>query len=491
MINMKKIILFALLIVGITSCDLDINQNPSYPGDVEPTLIFPAAQNAIAVTVGDAMYNYAGFFAQYYDQMPEANQYNYLVQYDFDESDEFFNRSYRNLYSGALMDLKTVVEKSTNTADIFAATVLRAFAFQLMVDNLDKAPYSEALQGSANLSPKWEDGQDVYRGILAELDQAEAALDGELMSINDLVGNKNINKWQGFANALRLRIYLRFIDANIDASAYTAKAVELVNSGNFFTGDVTFDAYSNETDKRNPWYNTNYIELAMNHVAGYPIITYLSATNDPRIAFNFEKAANSGEYAGELPGSKADLTSMKNADYSALKYYATKPVYFFTQSQLQFLIAEVALRFMGDDAKAKAAYEAGIAADFAARGMAESPEVMYGAGGNVAWSTATTTEKKLELIYMQKWVALCYMDRMEAWSEIRRTDVPKLSSASARAIYNDPTIYTAGERIAPMRNGFGGDMVKRMPYPSTARRQNPTTTPTVAKATESVWWDVK
>jgi hypothetical protein len=42
-----------------------------------------------------------------------------------------------------------------------------------------------------------------------------------------------------------------------------------------------------------------------------------------------------------------------------------------------------------------------------------------------------------------------------------------------------------------MRNGFGGAMVKRMPYPSTARRQNPVTTPAVAKATESVWWDVK
>ena len=52
-----------------------------------------------------------------------------------------------------------------------------------------------------------------------------------------------------------------------------------------------------------------------------------------------------------------------------MQYYATKPVYFFTQSELRFLIAEVYIRFINDDAKAKAAYEAGIEADFAARGL--------------------------------------------------------------------------------------------------------------------------
>ncbi|MCS2767725.1 hypothetical protein NXV33_26770 [Bacteroides thetaiotaomicron] len=35
-----------------------------------------------------------------------------------------------------------------------------------------------------------------------------------------------------FANALRLRMYLRFIDANIDAASYTEKVKTLVQTTN-------------------------------------------------------------------------------------------------------------------------------------------------------------------------------------------------------------------------------------------------------------------
>jgi len=105
--------------------------------------------------------------------------------------------------------------------------------------------------------------------------------------------------------------------------------------------------------------------------------------------------------------------------------------------------------------------------------MSESPSVMYDASGAVAWSKAADNTAKLNLICMQKWVALCYMDHMEAWSEIRRTDIPKLSSQSADAINTNPTVYTPGELISPMRNGLGaGTLVKRMYFPLVARQLN-------------------
>ncbi|UVP33720.1 SusD/RagB family nutrient-binding outer membrane lipoprotein [Bacteroides faecis] len=65
------------------------------------------------------------------------------------------------------------------------------------------------------------------------------------------------------------------------------------------------------------------------------------------------------------------LTTGKNKNVSAIDYSigATKPVYFFTQAELQFLIAEVYARFLNDDANAKSAYEAGVTADFAVRGF--------------------------------------------------------------------------------------------------------------------------
>ncbi len=490
---MKKIITIVSLAVFLSGCSLDVNTDPNYPTKVSSALVLPAVENSIATVVGDGMYNYAGFFAQYYDQMPEANQYNILSEYTFTEQSQIIDRSYRSLYAGALEDVDVILKDENATeADKFAATVLRALSFQLLVDNMDVAPYTEALQGSSNSMPKWDNGQVIYEGVLAELDAAEANLTANsVMNVSDLLLNKKVNEWIGFANALRLRMYLRFIDAGIDVSTYTSKVKSLIDANNFFTNDVKYDVFSDEADKRNPWYSTNKINLTTNHVASYPIITYLQYTNDPRIAYNFVKAVNTNDYAGELPGSKTALSSKKNADYSFLNYYATKPVYFFTQSELQFLLAESYIRFYSNDAKAQAAYEAGIDADFAARNMNTPATVMYGAGGRVAWSTATDNTSKLQLIYMQKWVALCYMDHMEAWSEIRRTDVPKLSSYTASEIYANSTVYTPGELISPMRNGFGaGTLVKRMFFPLTARQLN-TNTPPTEPATVPVWWDVK
>ena len=99
-----------------------------------------------------------------------------------------------------------VLEKTTNPADRFATTILRAYAFQIMVDNTSDSPYSEALQGNANATPKWDNVETVYRGVLDEMDAAEAALDGSGMYVPDLVFNKDLAQWKGFANALRLSL---------------------------------------------------------------------------------------------------------------------------------------------------------------------------------------------------------------------------------------------------------------------------------------------
>ena len=73
---MKKIYLLLTFaaVLSLSSCNLDINDDPNYPSstDVTPDLVFPAAENAVAAAVGDAMFNYGGFFAQYFEQRPEA-----------------------------------------------------------------------------------------------------------------------------------------------------------------------------------------------------------------------------------------------------------------------------------------------------------------------------------------------------------------------------------------------------------------------------------
>lgn len=473
-----------MLVVGLVGCNdyLDVNTDPNNQASTTNELLIPSGQAYIAAVVGGDMHNTASFFAQYMEQAPEANQYNTLCEYRF--STDLFNRSYTNIYAGGLQDLEIVRKQSEGKAsDYFVATVLRAYILQIVVDYLDKAPYTEALQGNANTMPKWDDGQDVYNGILTELDDAQAKLDGTSVSA-DLMLGKDINKWVQFANALRLKIYMRASSVQDNS----AKIKALIDENNFFTGDVMFDVFSDESNKRNPWYETNVISLANNHVGSYPIVEYLKQTGDPRLELLFKKATGPNDYVGMLPGSKTQLIANKNPAYSFPNTNATAPVYFYTQSELQFFLAEAYLRFYSDDIKAQSAYETAIRANFTTRGMSDDASVIYGNGKSSAWSTATNTEGKIKLIGLQKWAALCMVNNTEAWSEIRRMGYPALSNKTASEINSNKESYTIGELICPWVNSLGTKMVKSLYYPSSSSNLN-NNTPKRTDITEKVWWD--
>lgn len=486
---MKKLIICALLAIGLAGCSdyLDVNTDPNYPSAVENNLLIPSAQGYLAAVVGGNIHNIGAFFAQYTEQMPEANQYNELCEYR--PSTDLFGTPYTNLYAGVLEDLKVIqrqAEAVENWGDYYLAAVLRAYTFQVLVDYLDNVPYTEALQGSANSMPKWDKGEDVYAGILTELDEAEAKLENMSSMSNDMILDKTTASWIKFANALRLRIYMRASYAQDNSAQVKA----LIAKNNFFSGDVKFDNFSDEADKRNPWYTTNVIGLAQNHVGSYPIVTYLKETEDPRLPVIFKKATGPDEYVGEIPGSKTQLTANKNSAYSFLQTNAVAPVYLYTQSELQFFLAEAHLRFNNDDAKAKAAYEKAIDANLSTRGMSANGSEIYGEGKHGAWNSSASTENKLKQIGIQKWVALCMINNTEAWSEVRRTGYPAVSSLTAKAINDNPGSYTIGELIVPWVNALGTEMVQSIYYPQTAVNLNDNTPPQ-KKITDKIWWDKK
>lgn len=484
--------------LALSSCDMDINENPNYPssGDITPTLVFPAVVNSVVDVPGEQMFILGGFFVQYFEQRPEQNQYNEIAELHFDESSDLFNRCYRTIYAGALQDIKDIEGKTTNTANLFACKVMKALALQYMVDACSDAPYSEACMGSENPNPKWEDGATVYKGVLAEVDEAEAALTGETMDMTDPLLGGDLAKWKQLANALRLRMYLRLIDGGVDASTYTAKVKTIVTNGELPAGDVTYDVYSDAEGQYNPWYGSVFALGTNNYCAAHPLIAYYQATNDPRIGYAILPATATSKYVGLMPGSRTlyqdwDGTKMYNKDVSTINTDVARamPVYVFTKSEIDFLKAEVELRFNNNAAAAKADYEAGVKADFASRGVDGASDFL--AGAKVNFDAQASDNDKLKLIYMQKWAAYFYRNHMEAWSEMRRTDVPVQSPMTTEQAYKDPTSYTAGDVFSPGLNYYGnGKTCKRLPYPSSARKLNKNT-PAVKTLADPVFWDVK
>ena len=480
---MKKILLLALTI-SLFSCSdwLDVNTNPNNPATVDPFLSIPAVQGSMAAQIGGIMHNYTGIFAQYIDQTPESMQYNKESTYNLSTSDQLIDRCYAGLYAGALEDVNVVLKNDAATdADKFVATVMRVNIFQVLVDQMDQAPYSEALGGAAIPMPKWDKGADIYAGILAELDAALETVNAGLPLSGDLFFDNNMAQWIGYAKALKLRLLMRSSYAQDNASKIKA----LIDEGDFFTGDVKFAAFSDEANKRNPWYETNFKALnTQNLAASYPLVTYLLETDDPRISTLFTPAASSGNYVGIVPGGRVGDTSLKKINFSDPATSPVQPVYFYLQSELQFFLAEAYLRFYNNDAKAKNAFEAGIRANFATRGIAQ---------GTFTVDWTGSTDAKLELIGMQNWVGSAMLNNVEAWAEVRRTGFPKLSAANGDQVHANPSIYTAGQLISPMSNVLGnGNLIQRVLFPESAQKYNKNTpSQEQSNLKDKVWWDKK
>lgn len=483
---MKKLILYLFLISFISmSCEdwLDVNTDPNTPSEVSNELILPAAEASIATRLGGNMFNFGGFFAQYWTQAPEANQYNKIDNYDL--TAPFLSTDYTELYAGALNDLekiRTQAQVEGNSAYFFVATVLRAYTFQMWVDMVDDVPYSEALQGVENKFPVYDSGLDVYKGILSEIDESLALLDeSHYLGASDYLFDGDLKEWKAFANSLKLKIYMRASYA-VD---YSEEIKTLIDDDNFITSDAAFSAWQDEEFRFNPWYGTNTKGLGtVNNIATTTIISYLEANVDPRLSVLWKQV--SGDYKGGVPAMKAD----KTADFSAPIISSTLPVYFLTMTELELFKSEAYLRFYNDDVKAKLAYEDAIDYNLALHGIEVDGEDLYGAGKSYAWNSAGTLEQKIKSIAMQKWVSLCLVNNFEAWNEMRRLGYPEYTGSIAKDVAGGGS-YTAGNLISPSGNTLGaGKFIQRLPYPEASTRLNPNA-PAQKELATPIWWDKK
>ncbi|MGQ1787753.1 SusD/RagB family nutrient-binding outer membrane lipoprotein [Saccharicrinis sp. GN24d3] len=481
---MKKLIILFLIGGIISSCSdyLDVNDDPNVPTEVTTELVLPAAEASIAVQVGGMLFNTGGFYAQYWSQAPEANQYNDLDKFNL--KTDFLDNVYTELYAGALNDLeyiRTTAMAQDDPGNYLAATVLRAYTLQLLVDLIDRTPYSEALQGTDVLSPMFEDGKTIYDGIVTEIDDALTGIEsGASVAATDMLLGGSVDEWIGFANAMKLKIFMRQSETS---SNHSSDIQALLTANNFMTMDVKFASFSDEQNKRNSWYDTEVDRLGgVNHVATRNIISYMSSKADPRISKIWKLATATDSYEGNFPAGKT-IPGIKNEDFSFPLMTATTPIYLYTQAELQLFIAEAELRYNSDVAAAEAAYQKAIDASLALHGIATPGSDLYGDGKPYEFDG---TRKQ---IAMQKWVCLAMVNHIESWFETKRTEFPSVCSSNAADIIADPSLYTAGDRIYLYENTLGTNAwLTRFFYPDVAitRNQN---VPTQAKLTDKVWWD--
>jgi hypothetical protein len=486
---MKKLAIISAIVLGFgfASCDsyMDINQDPNSPAEsnMTPSIMLPAAEMNLAATYGNLMRIPAGYYTQHFAQAFGTS--NYLDFSQFTMSATRSSTAYSQMMRGALKNLETIrtlAKDKEEWGTYLAATTLRAFGVQALVDCYGEIPFSEAFDVSIP-SPKYDEGADIYAALIAELDEALAnASAADVVATNFLFPGQRAGAWIQFANALKLKILSResgvaSVDSQIGA---------IVSEGNLPAGDVAFaNLWKNENGQMNPYYSeefaTSFGSTQINVVANVAIINTLLQKDsegavvyqDPRLAAFFE-TNGSGNYTGGISGSNFSTSDAYKSTYWCRPVASyDMPVYLISKFETEFFISEYYAR-QGNHDQAAAHYAAAIEASFASAGV-------DGAEENIALFPYDPSNYK-KCIGIAKWIAFTGTNDFESYCELRRLRYPAFGTVKGSDMYNlqtdasyKPELLAPGTLYTPIQvDGNIGEnkLLERYPYPSSSSASN-------------------
>lgn len=488
-ISQTKVLFLAAMVLFSTSCKklLDINADPNNPdvGNATPEVLFPSATISSAGMIGGQLAVAGGIWSQYWAQSSNSSQYREIDAYNVTSTSEVVNAPYNQLFSGALNDFTLIQKQASAKADWrynLMATVLKAYTYQVLVDLYDKVPYTEAFKGQAILQPKFDDGADIYTALLAEINSAltkDVSLPfSQSQKRTDFVFGGDMNKWKAFANTLKLKMYLRMVNAKPVEADAGIKAL-YASGAAFLTVDAgIIDVFVDVPNNSSPMYEYNIRRLntTTNIRASFTLASFLTTNNDPRAVPYFKDTVPVAIHQGDYTATITQQPTYAKASVFVQK--ATDPVYFISKAESCFMQAEALERCKGG-VGADVMYNEGVKAAFAQNSL--TPGTLL--TGAYAYPATGSFDQKLEAIIVQKWLSMVNSHSLEAFFEQNRTGYPTIS-----AVYSTNAAYIPG-RFVYSANGVtgAGKFPKRFPFPDDERSRNKNT-PAEVPITTKVWW---
>ena len=473
--------------------ELDINQNPNEPslGDGTPAVVFPIGVLATTGYVGGNLEIIGGMWSQFFTQSANAQQYTDVDSYAIPNADLLLELTWDNLYANGLENYQFVIESADSAQDwmyYLMGTVMKAYTAEVLADVWDQIPYSQALQGGDDQDPKFDSGHAVYEALLASLDTAldkdlNAPTNSTPTASQDPLFAGNAGDWVAFANTLKLKMYLRMVNA-YPAEAQAGVTALVSGGATFLTMDASFTNFTDNPGLENPLYDENIREQNTNSNlrASTTLVSWLQANNDPRITYFFGStnpgSINQGDYHGSNPAYETAAVFVETP---------LDPVEFISAAESYFLQAEAAVRYFGG-AGAQALYESGVTAAFNAVGMDAGPYIAP--GGVYAWGAEVEGGKTLtplQQIIRQKWVSCVFgCHGLESFLEQNRTGFPLQSP-----VYSTSGAYIPGQIVVAKNSVLpAGDLPRRLIFPQGEVGRN-TNTPTTVPENVPVWWGLQ
>jgi hypothetical protein len=421
----------AALLVGLVwaagACSdglTDINNNPNAPTSVPVEFLLPTAiQGAVEAAYGSwQLLSHTSIWPQHTVQIQYPDEERGLVRPG--NMDGFW----AGYYTGPLKDIQTVIDVGVETDHVNAQAVgliWKSWVFHIITDYWGDVPYSEALSGETNVTPAYDPQAEVYGGMLADLTTAVGLLNPNAQTFGegDLIYGSDMEAWRKFANSLRMRLAMRMSEADGTTARSQFQAAYAAGgfTGNADNAFLDFPGAPYE----NPLYE-NYLERD-DHAISMTMVDTLQSLNDPRLFLYAEPAVTDGQYRGHANGRQSLPAGQSLGDISRIGNFwrangANTPATIMTYSEVLFLQAEAVARgwISGD---ASALYMAAIEANM-------NQYDPYGVGPSDAEIAAYLAQPRvayagINSIHLQKWISL-YMTGPEAWSDVRRTNVPQL-----------------------------------------------------------------
>ncbi|MDP4263973.1 MAG: SusD/RagB family nutrient-binding outer membrane lipoprotein [Bacteroidota bacterium] len=475
----------------------ELNVNENKPTSVPPSLVF----NGILYDMYDAPYSMYERWGQYY-----CCNYDYYGnnRYDFGSGSNYYStlKNVGKMEEEALKNGAGALNPYSALAKFF-----RAYFFTKMSLQMGDIPMTEALKGSANLTPAYDPQKKVFQQAFVWLDSANTQL-GQLITANDLSLNgdiyldNNLRKWRKVVNTFRLRLLINLskkeADADLNIKQQFATILGDANKYPLMTSmddNLQFKFTHPTNDYPMSPNNFGFDALRYNTSATY--ISLLTQTHDPRVFVTAEPATalvaggmsptDFNAFVGASPGEDLGVMYVKanSGQYSLINrkhYYETytgEPSIQIGYPEMLFNIAEAINRgwvASGPLGNAEAHYQAGIEASMAYYGIPETGAftanfLQSGSPGSsaiynsysvnfdfttyynqasVKYSANNATA--LTQILKQKYIALFRHSGLESYFNYRRTGTP---------------VFTTGPGT-----GNGSRIAMRFKYPTSEQTAN-------------------
>lgn len=503
-INIKLFFTLFLAVGIVSSCDDgfgELNLDPDAITSVTPGQLFSKALISSSRV----------------DMEPRTNYFHAFMQYGFNGfwsgtnyaiSDGIISRYFNSMYTSPVKNITFLINEFNDDVPagntIAAARIWKVFLFQKLTDVYGDIPYFESGNSleTRNFTPAYDSQQAIYNDLIKELREAKAAFDPD--DENGIRGDQfyggDIVRWEKLANSLLLRIGMRLLKVD------QGLAQELINEAVSAGGSGVMSDNEDMPVMRHTENEPNPFEFNLNDqhfLLHKTLVDHMKVKGDPRLNIygaihNEPRGVVTSTDTTEYEGWSFDENDPEENVRVTFSIYRNEetPFFHFSYAQVEFLLAEAAVRGLiaGDPA---AHYEAGIRAHM--ESLSDLPTGPAVTGQEIDdYITANplddpndpsddSNEAKIEKIATEFWVSAFLFDADEAWNNWKRTGFPDL-------IPNPNTLDQAVGSDSP------GRIPRKLPYPQAEFVNNGVNVrevlPNFGNANDfneasRVWWDVE